>query len=71
MIYYGYRYLGELVKEKLNKEIAKIPVMSNEYTYSGEPIYYCPNCGDNWNQNEYHMAYCWECGQKLNWEGID
>ena len=52
--------------EAMEKQVAKKPTLK----YEGQilEVYECPNCGDDWNTNEFAMSYCWNCGQKLDFE---
>lgn len=57
----------ETVSDAVDKQIAVKPIPDGKCQYSGETIYKCPVCGDDWNYNEFEMNFCWECGQKLDW----
>ena len=53
------------------KSIPKMPIAKTIINSLGrftEPT--CPNCGDDWNSNEYAdgMVCCWECGQAIDWK---
>ena len=60
------------VTTSLKKQISKTP----QYTY--DECYECPNCYTpieeisfykNGKKKFKNPAYCFECGQKLDWEG--
>jgi hypothetical protein len=58
-----------LAIEALGKQIPKKPA----YTCDNEVIH-CPNCdydlmGGVELDEEHDPAYCWVCGQKLDWSG--
>lgn len=60
-----------IVVEALEKQIPKKPKLYEWDKFNHQYEYCCPSCGDAWNMNEYGagMAYCWSCGQPIDWRG--
>lgn len=68
---------SRIVVDAIEKQIPKKPTLGKwskqlEDKY-GDKYYECPCCGDDWNVNEYGsaMQYCWTCGQRIDWGGVE
>lgn len=53
----------KIILKAREKQIAKKPI-PHPYDYG---ITYCPNCGTSFGGLDC-AKYCWDCGQKLDWE---
>ena len=60
----------ELIIEGLEKQIAK-DVIDITPSYSDTGVYRCPKCKDIYTFKQGKPNYCYECGQRINWNGVD
>lgn len=59
--------------EALNKQMPMKPkteIYENRVP-SEQEVKVCPCCGDTWNEYEFKLKYCWECGQAIDWSDIE
>ena len=56
--------------QETNKSVTKIPIpYSLSQWGSGTEVFYkCPECGCDMRVLGHRQKYCYECGQKLDWE---
>ena len=54
--------------EALEKQLPKMPIKSDrEIRYCD--LWKCPSCGFEWSARV--IDFCYKCGQRLDWEGIE
>ena len=56
--------------DALEKQIAK-DVIDITPSYSDTGVYRCPKCKDIYTFKQGKPNYCSECGQMINWNGVD
>lgn len=64
----------EMIVNALEKQVVKKPHLWGDGYYNGELIidmYDCPNCEKSYELECEEYDYCPNCGQKLDWSGID
>ena len=54
--------------EALEKQIPKMPIKSDRETRYCD-VWKCPSCGFEWSARV--IDFCYKCGQRLDWEGIE
>ena len=60
--------------EAIEKQTPKIPDYEGDGYADGELVYdtwICPNCGKHYEVDYDDYKYCPECGQRLDWEGME
>lgn len=68
-----YREIGtvEECREAVEKQKAKKPKLKYKPRFLGKTMYTCPNCGncclEEFANERQRNNYCWDCGQKLDW----
>lgn len=63
-----------LAIEALEKQIPKSPDYEGDGYADGELVYdtwICPSCGERYEVYYDDYKYCPECGQAIDWEGIE
>lgn len=74
------RYALRIAQACVNKQIGQKPRKNGLYSaHSGIfrkiPAYTCPSCGnmclEKWATERSITSYCWDCGQKLDWEDAE
>ena len=58
----------------LEKQVEQTPALWSDGYSDGELVYDmydCPACGKHYELDYEQYDYCPNCGQKMNWEGID
>ena len=55
----------------MEKQKAKKPKLKYKPRFLGKTMYTCPNCGncclEDFANERQRNNYCWDCGQKLDW----
>lgn len=55
----------------MEKQKAKKPKLKYKPRFLGKTMYTCPNCGncclEEFANERQRNNYCWDCGQKLDW----
>lgn len=68
---YPWKFCNALknITECVQKQIPKKPKIEycENRIKSEQIVYICPVCGDDFNDNEYELDYCWNCGQAIDW----
>ncbi|NBJ87910.1 hypothetical protein [Acutalibacter sp. 1XD8-36] len=60
---------AELLDEAIKKQIPQHPILVNNHQNRPSPCYECPTCHGSFTGTE-NVAYCYHCGQALNWDKI-
>lgn len=69
-----YREIGtvEECREGVEKQKPKNPKLRYKPRFLGKTMYTCPKCGncclEEFANERQRNNYCWDCGQKLNWD---
>lgn len=69
-----YREIGtvEECRKAVEKQKAKEPKLKYKPRFLGKTTYTCPNCGncclEEFANERQRNNYCWDCGQKLDWD---
>ena len=70
VLYKNRKKYAELAIDSLEKQIAKKPKKTGIEGYRYVDAYICPTCKGNFSGTRI-ADYCYHCGQKLDWSGID
>ena len=67
---YPYHSVLVCAERALEKQIAK-DVIDITPSYSDTGVYRCPKCKEIYTFKQGKPNYCYECGQRINWNGVD
>ena len=61
-----YQKLAEVMDEAINKQIPQKPIEDDLQDFRFMKVYICPKCGKKFSGTGV-AAYCYHCGQALDW----